>query len=214
MPFNRLLEEDLSGKNLNYELIERLVEERDRLYLDKFQSIDNKIALLREIYDRTVESITASNEAEFKAAENYRSMIQKMVEDRFSSNQIAVKTAFIAQEKLFSVQTASADKAIAKAEQAQKEYNERSNEFRGQLDDQAKTLMPRPETLGMFRMFEEKLAAMKTSTDLQIANLREWKSEGGGREMQKLANISQYHWIINLLVALVFGALGYFVHRS
>lgn len=73
---------------------------------------------------------------------------------------------FIASEKAVITAFASSEKASLKAEQAQESYNVRSNEFRGQLDDQAKTLMPRLETDGRFNAVEDKIySATKISND-------------------------------------------------
>jgi hypothetical protein len=87
------------------------------------------------------------------------------------SAEVAVSAALAAQEKAVNAAFTASEKAVLKAEQAQKEYNERSNEFRGQLDDQAKTLMPRPETLNMFKAMEEKIAGVDHVTDAKIQNL-------------------------------------------
>jgi hypothetical protein len=129
---------------------------------------------------------------------------------RFKAAETAVNTALAAQEKAVNAalaaqekQTASSflasEKAIVKAEDAQREYNVRSNEFRGQLDDQAKTLMPRPETMTMFKSFEDKLSTIKIELDRatemgrnnlekamgsfghEVAGLRESRSAGEGR---------------------------------
>ena len=75
--------------------------------------------------------------------------------EKFIASKEAVITAF-----------ASSEKASLKAEQAQESYNVRSNEFRGQLDDQAKTLMPRLETDGRFSSVEDKIYTTgKANTD-------------------------------------------------
>lgn len=62
----------------------------------------------------------------------------------------------------------ASDKAITKAEDAQRDYNVRSNEFRGQLDDQNKlmrdTMMPRVESLGMHHATADKIEAVKRDT--------------------------------------------------
>jgi len=60
----------------------------------------------------------------------------RMYEHRFDASEEAVKAALSAQEKLMSAAFAASEKAIVKAEEAQRDYNVRSNEFRGQLDDQ------------------------------------------------------------------------------
>ncbi len=65
---------------------------------------------------------------------------------------------------------AASDRAIIKAEQAQSEYNVRSNEFRGQLDDQAKLLMPRIEAQASYRSMDEKFLTMHGGLDARISN--------------------------------------------
>jgi hypothetical protein len=73
---------------------------------------------------------------------------------------------FTAAEKAVTTAFASSEKASLKAEQAQESYNVRSNEFRGQLDDQAKTLMPRLETDNRFGNVEDKIyTSAKTNSD-------------------------------------------------
>jgi len=145
------------------EFLERIMDERDRLY-----------------------------DMRFKAAET-------AVNTALAAQEKAVNAALAAQEKQTASSFMASEKAIVKAEDAQREYNVRSNEFRGQLDDQAKTLMPRPESLTMFRATEDKLASAKgelertiegvraavdknaDATAKEIAGLRESRSLGNGK---------------------------------
>ena len=125
------------------------IDERDRFYISQIISLKGLIDERDRLYD-----------------------------SRFKSAEVAVSAAFAAQEKTVTVAFLASEKAVLKAEQAQKEYNERSNEFRGQLDDQAKTLMPRPETLTMFKSLEEKLTTSQTVYDARlIATSVSFKSE-------------------------------------
>lgn len=117
-------------------LLERVIEERERYFTAKFSQLEGLIADHDKLYA-----------SQFKAAEG------------------AVGTALAAAEKAVNAAFSASEKAVLKAEQAQKEYNERSNEFRGQLDDQAKTLMPRPETLNMFKALEEKITGVANVAD-------------------------------------------------
>lgn len=100
---------------------------------------------------------------------------------RFAAQELAVKDALAGQEKAVNAAYAAQERAILKAEDAQKDYNQRSNEFRGQLDDQAKTLMPRQEAIGLIKVLDDKIEALRTSTEKEIASLRESRSEGSGR---------------------------------
>lgn len=79
-------------------------------------------------------------------------------------------------DRLYKERHDSADKAIIKAETAQREYNERSNEFRGQLDDQAKRLVSRLEVESMIKEVEARIA--RNVED--IREIREKTSAGGG----------------------------------
>jgi hypothetical protein len=82
----------------------------------------------------------------------------KRYQESFESQRQAVKDALAAQKELTTAAFNSSEKAIVKAEDAQRDYNQRSNEFRGQLDDQAQTLMPRTETNVLIAGLNDKLA--------------------------------------------------------
>lgn len=76
-------------------------------------------------------------------------------------------------------------KAIDKAEEAQKDYNTRSNEFRGQLDDQAKTLMPRAEAISKFddldkryNALQKDLATLRENRRTEEGNKAGWRASG------------------------------------
>ncbi len=120
-------------------------------------------------------------DARFKAAET-------AVAAALAAQEKAVGAALAAQEKQTASSFMASEKAIVKAEDAQREYNVRSNEFRGQLDDQAKSLMPRTETVTMVRALEDKIVAGDVdrekkfdSVSKELATLRESKSNMDGR---------------------------------
>jgi hypothetical protein len=168
-----------------------LINERDRLYGERVRGVEKVVDERERLYD-----------SRFKAAE------------------VAVNAALAAQEKAVNAAFTASEKAIVKAEQAQKEYNERSNEFRAQLDDQAKTLMPRPETLSLFKAVDDKLIgaqinakneleALRSSfdktnaaLDAQIIILREFRSEGGGRARAQHDFTLQKNWSVGLYVGV------------
>lgn len=123
----------------------------------------------------------------------------RLYDARFKASETAVNAALAAQEKAVAAAFLASEKAIVKAEDAQKDYNTRSNEFRGQLDDQAKMLMPRSETVGLFKAMEDKLFFVQQSCDSKleaqrmshekifdslskdITALREYRSESSGK---------------------------------
>jgi hypothetical protein len=143
----------------------------------------------------------------------------RLYHTRFEASAIAVNAALAAQEKAVAAAFLASERAISKAEEAQKDYNVRSNEFRGQLDDQAKGLMPRIETMGMFKSMDEKLEAMRRffesrlesqrlsfekSTETQakeIASLRESRSEIQGIRISSRETLSYAFALIGVAIA-------------
>ena len=143
-------------------------------------------------------------EIDYAAHHTILSSLEKQIDLRFQSAKDLVTAAF-----------AASDKAITKAEEAQREYNVRSNEFRGQLDDQAKLLMPRNEVMGIIKSIEEKIDASRThnensllSIKEDIKSLRESRSEGSGRQSGISAAWAIGVTVLNLIIALASKFLG------
>lgn len=139
------------------------------------------------------QAIAALQEAvqkERELREEYKTLMNerdRRYEDRFKAQEAAVAAALVSQERMTTNAFASSEKAIQKAETSQTIYNERSNEFRGQLADQAKTLIPRTEAENHFQGYDEKLEDLKRS----IADLRESRSSSAGRSL--MANEGSLH---------------------
>lgn len=147
--------------------------------------------LIRELASR-VDERDRLYDVRFRAGET-------AVAAALAAQEKAVSAALNAQEKQTSTAFLASEKAIVKAEDAQREYNIRSNEFRGQLDDQAKMLMPRAEVAALFKAMEEKVYGIKAELQIsqqaastanersiashgaEIASLRESRSESGGK---------------------------------
>jgi hypothetical protein len=140
----------------------------------------------------------------------------RLYDVRFKAAETAVSAALLAQEKQTSAAFLASEKAIVKAEDAQREYNVRSNEFRGQLDDQAKLLMPRTEASVATRALDDKLGIMKGEFERrldviakEIAGLRESRSEIGGKAAGShalfgyiVAGVSLFGMILTIAIAL------------
>ena len=108
-----------------------------------------------------------------------REFIERIVDERdrqydmrFRASEIAVQAALLAQKELTASSFAASEKAIIKAEEAQRDYNQRSNEFRGQLDDQAKMLMPRIEVVGLFKGVDDKFIFVQQSLEARMETQR------------------------------------------
>jgi hypothetical protein len=127
---------------------EKLMDERDRRYMDRFTAMDEKTSL----------ALTSSKEA--------------------------VQKAEIATEKRF----------------------DSVNEFRGQLKDQAFTLLPRIEAEGRFGAQDDKLSSMAKD----IISLRESRSEGAGAHGQRSESRQVSQWLIALVTGLVMALVLHF----
>jgi hypothetical protein len=88
----------------------------------------------------------------------------KGADERFVAQQVAMKTAFDAADKAVQAALAAADRAAAKAEQASDKRFEAVNEFRGQLADQAATLLSRVEFTAQYNSLLEKVEGINVLT--------------------------------------------------
>jgi hypothetical protein len=138
----------------------------------------------REFLERIMDERDRLYDMRFKAAET-------AVNTALAAQEKAVNAALAAQEKQTASSFMASEKAIVKAEDAQREYNVRSNEFRGQLDDQAKTLMPRPESLTMFRATEDKLASAKAELERTIESVRASFEKATGANADDIAGLRE-----------------------
>lgn len=115
---------------------------------------------------------------------------------QFKASETAVSAALSAQKESTGSAFTASEKAIVKAEDAQREYNVRSNEFRGQLDDQAKTLMPRTEAAAMFKASEDKLEDLKKRLEV----FSDYRSGAVGEKAAQSFGVQQKQWSIGMLV--------------
>ena len=125
-------------------------------------------------------------------------------EERFKAQEAAVTVALSSMEKITAATFASSEKAIDKAEAAQKDKNEMSNEFRGQLRDQADRFMPRLEAESKQNAMDDKIDALRE----EVARLREYRSQMGGRDHQQEAARSQSNRATSLTSSLGSRATG------
>ncbi len=136
---------------------------------------------LREFLERLLDERDRQYDARFRAAD-------LAMQAAVSAQREAVALAFVANEK-----------AIVKSEEAQRAYNERSNEFRGQLDDQAKMLMPRSEATALIRSMEEKFYAGRDASDRE----RNVLSDRIGALENNQANLQGRIWAVTAVAWLV-----------
>jgi ElaB/YqjD/DUF883 family membrane-anchored ribosome-binding protein len=163
----------------------------------------------------------------------------KRYEQRFNAQETAVSAAFVAQKELNRVVQDSAKEAVVKAENAQTEYNKRSNEFRGALDDQAKvmarTMILRVEYEGNHKALlermefgesklaekvegvESKLAEKVEGVKRELALLHEARIAQEARTLEKTETHTESKWttqmvfvVVGLLLSLFFSILSIF----
>jgi len=100
--------------------MDKFAEERDRRYMDMFKGLTD---LVNQRFSDQAVAVAAA----------------------FAANEKAIQAAFAANEKATAAALASAKEAVMKAEISADKRFESVNEFRGQLKDQAATLLPRTE---------------------------------------------------------------------
>jgi hypothetical protein len=89
-------------------------------------------------------------------------------EERFLASQKALELGLAAQKSEISAALAAADRAVSKAETATEKRFESTNEFRGQMADQQRTLIQRSEVDVLMRSMNEKQDASVRSLDAKI----------------------------------------------
>lgn len=86
-------------------------------------------------------------------------------QQRYDAQQKALEAALLAAEKAVGTALTAAEKAVTKAESAAEKRFEAVNEFRGQLADQAATLVSRVEFTTAINAQAEKIDDLKKSRD-------------------------------------------------
>jgi hypothetical protein len=177
--------------------------EMDRRYSERFQAQERALDLavttrekaqevLKELLCQKIENLVEV----VKVKESERNAVLKAVGEQIlrqsEVTEKEIQDKITALEKQTFQQFASSDKAITKAEAAQKEHDIKINEFRGQLDDQAKTFMSRTEVDARFKSVEEK-----------IEILRDYRSELIGRGTGTDSAQTQSNWAKDHTVTII-----------
>lgn len=131
----------------------------------------------------------------------------RLYTERYNVSKVAVDTALMAVKEQTSSSFASNKEAIQKADTAQHEYNIRSNEFRGQLDDQAKRLISRVEVETIIKNIDEKIDKLDRETRANREALS--TTAGSGAGMDKL-----FGWIMSIIGALGAMGLGLYIGKK
>jgi hypothetical protein len=89
----------------------------------------------------------------------------KRYEERFSASQKALELGLAGLIREIQAALAAADRAVLKAEMATEKRFESVNEFRGTLDNQQRTLIPRSEVDVLMRGVNEKISQLTKQLD-------------------------------------------------
>jgi hypothetical protein len=141
--------------------------------------------------------------------------LDRLYSERDKARATAVDAALLAQEKLVNAAFAAAQKANDKYEEAQRDYNKRSNEFRGTLDDQAKLMLTRKEAEEKYKTFDIKDEELRRDSQIkyddlrrEIQNLRESRAGTVAKEVQVVQQRQREQWSTTTILYIVFGVLG------
>jgi DNA repair exonuclease SbcCD ATPase subunit len=130
----------------------------------------------------------------------------RLYKERNDAQRTAVDAALTAVKEQTKASFEASEKAIVKAEEAQKSYNQSHNDLARKMDDQNKATVPRPEAESRFRTLEDK-----------ITDLRESRSEHLGATVKGRDNSDLAKWVIGLIVTVVLGTIAIvvsnFVHH-
>jgi hypothetical protein len=112
-------------------------------------------------------------------------------QQRFDAQEKAVRDALAAAEKAVAAAMSAASLAVTKAEVAAEKRLDSVNEFRGQLKDQAATLLPRTESEQRFTTVEQRLSKIESMQTRVV-----------GRDEGKSAQMALLFSMFTLLIAI------------
>jgi hypothetical protein len=141
------------------------------------------------------------------ALEKLMSERDRRYDERFEAQKDAVQAALVAAKELTAAAFAAAKEAISKSEVAQTAYNATHNDLTRKMDAQYKEMLPRQEADARFKGVEEK-----------ISELREFRSQYSGHEVQRVESRGTSQWavtagiaIAGIIVAVAIFAVGILV---
>lgn len=132
--------------SLRYHL-EQIAADLDRRYQQRFDAQEHAVA------------------AAFDAQEQVVTLLTKLLDERYATQTKAVDAAFLAAESAVNTALMTAEKAVTKAETAADKRFESVNEFRGQLADQAATLLSRSEADVRIGSLSDKIDTLQGRVD-------------------------------------------------
>jgi len=145
-------------------------------------------------------AIIQTNDARY--SERFESS-QTALNAALTAQQTAMQTAFTAQKLSVDAALAAADRAVNKAEVASEKRFEGVNEFRGTLQDQQRTLMPRAEAEFADRVLAEKMDAMMKSMTEKIETMSTSLTMMAAQKIGSTDTISRFIAVGSLCIGFV-----------
>jgi hypothetical protein len=125
--------------------------------------------------------------------------LKKSLEDRYSAQNKAVEAAFLAQQTATQAALNAAEKAVNKAETAAEKRFEATNEFRAQLNDQAKLFITRTEALSAIERNTERISELADRL-----NRSQGQAEGKtSLNTEKRLSVGMWVGIFGVLVGII-----------
>lgn len=146
-------------------------------------------------------SMIASKHAELKILIDGNDL---RYEQRFAAAQRAIDAAFAAQKEAMMTALVAQQEAVTKAERATEKRFESVNEFRGTLDNQQRTLIPRSEVQEIRKTLEVEITNLTKIIDEVKAKSNERTAERRGVQGGWGTAVG----VVGFLLGLVLGILG------
>lgn len=110
-----------------------------------------------------VQGLRAFFEARLNGMRELLDERDRLYRERDDSRRVAVDAALSAQKEQTKASFEASEKAIVKAEEAQKAYNASHNDLARKMDEQNKATMPRTETESRFLGLQEKVDEVRNA---------------------------------------------------
>lgn len=147
--------------------------------------------------EKDLNTALAALVAEFRAFRELMGERHERYKERDEARRTAVEAALIAVKDQTKAAFDASEKAIVKAEEAQKAYNASHNDLARKMEQQNQATMPRTETENRFKAMEEKVALLTGSFTAGTGHAQGAQST----RQESRANIS-------LVVAVIGSILG------
>ena len=152
--------------------------------------------------------------------------LDRRLTDRAEAQDKAVSAALIAAERQTAQSFAASEKAISKAENSQREYNQGHNDLSRKMEAQYASMVPSSEAKLKWESIDKDIAGLRSeiainretnSKDVnnlrqelmrEISGLRESRSAASGATEQRVEGIRRNEWVIGLCIFAGLTILG------